>query len=123
MKLISPKLHGIIDYILIIFLFLSPITFNMVTDTGAQIYTLAVVQLVLTVATNYSFGIFRAIPLKLHGIIELLISVGMVIASFTILQYDERSRGFYAGVGIFWFIVVVFTSYDKSKDGIKAPIL
>lgn len=123
MKVISPKLHGIIDYFLIIFLFLSPIAFNMITETGAQVYTLAVVQLALTVATNYSFGIFRAIPLKLHGIIELLLSAGMVVASFTILQYDERSRGFYAGVGIFWFIVVAFTSYDKSKDGIKAPIL
>lgn len=123
MKLISPKLHGIIDYVLVVFLFLSPIAFNMTTDTGAQIYTLAVVQLALTVGTNYSFGIFRAIPLKLHGVIELMISAGTVIASFTILQYDERSRGFYAGVGIFWFIVMMFTNYDKSKDGIKAPIL
>ncbi|RYD93861.1 MAG: hypothetical protein EOP54_18505, partial [Sphingobacteriales bacterium] len=114
MKLISPKLHGIIDYMLIIFLFLSPVAFNMTKDTSSQVYTIAVLQMVLTVITNYSYGMFRAIPLKLHGVIELLLSVGMVVAAFTILKYDERAKGYYAGLGIFWFIVVVFSDYDKN---------
>ncbi|QXV66039.1 hypothetical protein INP83_02785 [Mucilaginibacter sp. 21P] len=123
MKLISPKLHGIIDYMLIIFLFMSPVAFSMTSETSAQVYTLAVVQMLLTIVTNYSFGMFRAIPLKVHGIIELLLCVGMVVAAFTIFKYDERARGYYLGLAIFWFIVVVFSDYDKSRDGVKAPIL
>ncbi|RFZ92385.1 hypothetical protein D0C36_13220 [Mucilaginibacter conchicola] len=123
MKLISPKLHGIIDYMLVIFLFLSPVVFSMTSETSSQVYTIAVVQMLLTIITNYSYGMFRAIPLKLHGVIELALSVGMVVAAFTVLQYDERAKGYYTGLGIFWFIIVVFSDYNKDRDGIKAPIL
>ncbi|MBL4678016.1 MAG: hypothetical protein JKY70_17690 [Mucilaginibacter sp.] len=123
MKLISPKLHGIIDYFLIIFLFLSPVLFGLPGDTGPIVYGLAVLQLVLTVITNYSSGLFRAIPLKLHGVIELLICIGLIAAAYTIFEYDERSQKFCIGLGAFWFIVVIFSDYDINRDGVKAPIL
>lgn len=123
MKLISPKLHGIVDYCLIIFLFLSPVLFGLPGDTGPLVYGLALLQLVLTVVTNYSSGLFRAVPLKLHGVIELLISIGLIAAAFTLFEYDDRSQKYCISLGIFWFIVVVFSDYDINKDGIKAPIL
>jgi hypothetical protein len=123
MRLISPKLHGIIDYVLVIFLFLSPVSFSMAKETSTQVYTLAALQMVLTIITNYSYGMFRTVPLRVHGLIELLLSVGMVTAAFTILQYDERASGYFTGLGIFWFIIVICSDYDETRDGIKAPIL
>ncbi|RYU89546.1 hypothetical protein EWM62_14610 [Mucilaginibacter terrigena] len=123
MKLISPKLHGIIDYVLILFLYLSPTLFAMPKDIASDTYLLATAQLLLTVITNYSFGLFRAVPLTTHRIIELVISAGMIIAVFTLFKYDERAKPFYLGVGIFWFIVAFFTDPDKRRDTIKAPIL
>jgi hypothetical protein len=47
MKFISPKLHGILDYVLIIFLYVSPILFSMAKDTATYTYILATVHLLL----------------------------------------------------------------------------
>ena len=123
MKLISPKLHGIIDYILIIFLYTSPTFLAMQKDVATYVYLLATAQLILTVITDYSFGMFRMVPLKLHRFIELAISLGMMVAAFTLFQYDERTKPYFAGLGIFWLIVIIFTDYSKKRDGVKAPIL
>jgi hypothetical protein len=123
MKLISPKLHGIIDYALIIFLYASPTLFAMPKDISTDTYLLATAQLTLTIITDYSFGIFRFVPFKTHRFVELLATAGMIISAFTLLRYDERARSYYAGLGIFWFIVAVFTDHDKKRDSIKAPIL
>jgi hypothetical protein len=123
MKLISPKLHGIIDYALIIFLYASPTLFAMPKDISTDTYLLATAQLILTIITDYSFGIFRVVPLKTHRIIELVVTAGLIISAFTILLYDERAKPYYAALGIFWFIVAVFTDHDKKRDSIKAPIL
>ena len=123
MKLISPKLHGLIDYVLIIFLFASPILFAMPKDVTTYTYLLATGQLVLTVITDYSYGMFRIVSLRIHQFIELFTSIAMIIAAFTLFEYDERSKPYYAGLGIFWLIVVIFTDYSKKSDVIKAPIL
>jgi hypothetical protein len=123
MKLISPKLHGIIDYILIIFLYSSPTFFAMQKDVATYVYLLATAQLIITVITDYSFGMFRMVPLKLHRLIELAISLGMIVAAFTLFQYDERTKPYFAGLGIFWLVVVIFTDYSKKRDGVRAPIL
>lgn len=84
---------------------------------------LATAQLILTVITDYSFGMFRMVPLKVHQFIELAISLGMIVAAFALFQYDERTQPYFAGLGIFWLIVVVFTDYSKKRDGVRAPIL
>jgi hypothetical protein len=123
MKLISPKLHGIIDYILIIFLYASPTFFAMQKDVATYVYLLATAQLILTIITDYSFGMFRMVPLNIHRLIELVISLGMIVAAFTLFQYDERTKPYFAGLGIFWLIVVIFTDYSKRRDGVRAPIL
>lgn len=123
MKLISPKLHGLIDYSLIIFLFVSPTLMGLPKYGASYIYAIATGQLLLTIVTDYSYGMFRMVSLKMHQVIELIIAVGMIIAAFTLFQYDELSKPFYLGLGIFWLIVVIFTDYNKSRDAVKAPIL
>lgn len=123
MKLISPKLHGIIDYILIIFLYLSPTFFAMQKDVATYVYLLATAQLILTIITDYSSGMFRMVSLKLHRFIELAISLGLIVAAITLFQYDERTQPYFVGLGIFWLIVVAFTDYSKKRDSARAPIL
>ncbi|MFD0766730.1 hypothetical protein ACFQZI_17855 [Mucilaginibacter lutimaris] len=123
MKLISPKLHGLIDYVLIIFLFASPVLFAMPKDVATYTYAIATGQLILTVITDYSYGMFRMVSLRLHQVIDVIISIGIIVAAFTLFEYDERSKPYYAGLGIFWLIITVFTDYSKKRDVIKAPIL
>jgi len=123
MKIISPKLHGIIDYLIVLFLYASPTTFVLPTDIANYTYILATTHLILTVVTNYSFGIFRFVPLPLHGLIELVVSVALIVSSYTVFRYDERARPFFLGFGVFLLIVFIFTDYNKKHDKITTPIL
>ncbi len=123
MKIISPKLHGIIDYVLILFLFASPLAFGLANYAASYTYSLAALYLVLTIVTNYSFGLFKFVPLKVHGIIELVLGVGLTVAAFTALQYDERAKNYYAMLGTLILIITICTDYDPRRDTIKAPIL
>ena len=119
MKIISPRLHGILDYALILFLYMSPVVFGLATYT----YTLATLYLLLTIITSYSFGIFKLVPLKVHGIIDLVVGAGIIASSFIILQYDERAKAYYAPLGIMILIIALCTDYDPRRDTAKAPIL
>lgn len=97
--------------------------FTMTTDIAGYTYGLGVIHLLLTIVTDYSFGIFKFIPLKVHGLIELVVGAGLVVISYTLLRYDERARPFYLGFGIFVLIVYAFTDYSRKRDVLKAPIL
>jgi drug/metabolite transporter (DMT)-like permease len=123
MKIISPKLHGILDYALIVFLYISPVTFGLANYTATYTYTLGTLYLLLTTITNYSYGIFKIVPLKVHGIIDLIAGVCVTVAAFTILQYDERAKAYYAPLGIMIVIIALFTDYNPKRDTVKAPIL
>ena len=123
MKVISPKLHGIIDYLVVLFLFASPTLFAMPKDIATYTYILGTVHLLLTILTNYSYGIFRLIPLQLHGLIELVVGVGLIVVAYSLLSYDERARHFYTWFGIAVLVVFIFSDYNSKNDRVKAPIL
>ncbi|TWR29688.1 hypothetical protein FPZ43_07450 [Mucilaginibacter pallidiroseus] len=123
MKLIGPKLHGIIDYIMIVFLFAAPTLYTMPTHSMPLVYSIATAFLLLTVLTNYSFGVFKSIPLRVHGIIELVLSIVLIILAFTFFKYDDRARPFYLSFGVFLFIIAIFSDYSRKRDVLKAPIL
>jgi hypothetical protein len=108
MKVISPKLHGIIDYLVVLFLFASPTLFTMSADIATYTYILCVTHLLLTILTNYSYGIFKLIPLQLHGLIELVVGVALVVIAFTVLKYDERASRFYEWFGLAVLVVFIF---------------
>jgi hypothetical protein len=97
--------------------------FVMTDDIARYTYALAFACLLLTILTNYSYGLFRVIPLQLHGLIELLMGIGLVVISYTLLRYDERARPFYLFFGIFVLIVFAFTDYNKKHDITTAPTL
>ena len=123
MNIISPKLHGVLDYLIVLFLWCAPTMMVMTTDIAGYTYALGFAFLMLTILTHYSFGVFKFIPLKVHGIIEFVISVGLIVISYTLLQYDERARPFFLGFGVVLLIIYICTDYSRKRDVLKAPIL
>jgi hypothetical protein len=120
MKVISPSTHGALDYLIIIFLWASPTLFVLSGDVARYTYLLGLVHLVLTLITNSSAGIFRFISMTVHGVIELLVAIGLIILSFTVLQYDERGHNFYLWFGIALLVIVVITDYAYQKP-VRTP--
>jgi hypothetical protein len=118
MNQISSKIHGILDYIVVIFLWASPTLFELPEKTAAFTYILGAVHLVLTIFTNFEYGIIRFIPLKIHGVIELIVSLALVgFAFFMGSREGDIARNFYLGFSMSVFIVWIFSDYTNKPKG------
>lgn len=115
MKL-SSKIHGAIDYLVVIFLFLSPTLFGLNDVTSTLTYVLAVIHLLLTITTKYEFGLIKLIPFNVHGAIELIVSVVLIGVAFYLGNLEgEISRNFYLSFGVAVFLTWLITDYKTAS--------
>jgi hypothetical protein len=117
---ISSKIHGIIDYLVVIFLLISPTIFNLSEVTALYTYMLAGLHLALTVCTNYEYGLVRFIPLKIHGYIEAFVSIILVAFAFYLESVDGiASRNFYFGLAVTVFLIWILSDYTNKPKGTR----
>lgn len=113
---VSSRIHGIIDYLSVAFLWLSPTMFDLPEVTSNFTYILGGIHLLLTILTNFELGIIKIVPLKIHSIIELLVALGLFGVAFILGNMEgSLARNFYLA---FAFILLIFwylTEY-KAKE-------
>ena len=78
MKILNHKIHGILDYVVVVAFALAPMIFGLSGLPAMISYVLAVVHLLLTLITA-SIGVAAIVPLVVPGIIELIVA-GCLIA-------------------------------------------
>ena len=117
MKKLSPRVHGILDYFTVLFLLLSPSLFDMQTPGSVFTYVLAIVHLILTLLTDFPAGVFKVVPLKIHGLIEIIVSIALIaVAVWFRRSGDNVSFYFYLIFAIILFIVWTTSDY---KSGLR----
>ena len=123
MKIISPRLHGVLDYATILFLGLSPFLFQM--NHAARIFTFAlgIVHLSLTLLTDFDMGIFKVIPLKIHGAIEVTVSVVLVIIAFLFRNWEDQTSFYYYLVFSMALFLVWLSSSYTNRNEMEADIV
>ena len=120
MKIMSPRVHGYIDYALVVLLVLAPAIFGFTAGVATLCYVLAAVQLVMSLLTNYPLGAAKLIPFPIHGGIELAAGIGM-LASPWLFGFEELTvaRNFFiilgVAVGMVW-LVTNYTSVPARTD-------
>lgn len=115
MKLNS-RIHGAIDYLVVVFLVLSPTLFALPEITAMFTYALAAIHLVLTMATEFEFGVFKIIPFRIHGIIELIVSLSLIGVAFYLGNLEgDVSRNFYLAFAAAVFLTWIITDYKSSS--------
>ena len=116
MKLNS-KIHGAIDYLVVVFLVLSPSLFGLKEYTAFFTYALAAIHFLLTIMTKFELGLIKIIPFKIHGLIELIVSVALIGVAFYLGNLEgEVSRNFYLSFGIAVFLTWLLTDYKSSSE-------
>ncbi len=116
MKIISSKVHGILDYLTVIFLFAAPTLFKMEGTLCNFTYALAGIHLLLTVLTNFEFGIFKVIPFRIHGLIEVIVAVALIGVAFWFNSNgDQLGFYFYMGLAIIILIVFLLTNFKGTQ--------
>ncbi len=112
---IHSKLHGIIDYLVVAFLWISPTLFMLSPKTAIFTYVLGGIHLLLTIFTNTSMGLVKLIPLRVHGWIELVVSIALVGVAFYLGNLEgDVSRNFYLGFAGAVFVVFLLTDYKSA---------
>ena len=112
MKIITPFVHGVIDYCVVLFLLVSPSLFSITGLPGMLIYALSAIHFILSITSGFKLGIFKLIPFKIHGIIELLVSLILVVMPWIFgFAQVEVARNFYIIFGAIVFLTWLITDY------------
>ena len=95
---------GSLTFFLLFFLLISPTLFGFTEPTVKFTYALATIHLLLTLLTAYDVGLFKVLPVQLHGVIESLVGIILIILAYTLFRNDVTGKLFYDLFG-----TVVFT--------------
>jgi len=116
MKIISSKTHGILDYLVVIFLLAAPSLFKMEGNLCTFTYALAAIHFLLTILTRFEFGLIKVIPLPLHGLIEFFVAIALALVSFW-FNKNGNTLGFYFYLyfSIAIMFVFILTDYKGSR--------
>lgn len=115
MRVISPWVHGILDLLTVAVLVLGPIVVGLGGAPAAIAFALAAVHLILTLLTDFPMGASKKIPFFVHGIIELIVGIGLLILpSFAGYGPGSPARRFYLAMGAVILVVWALTAYRAS---------
>jgi hypothetical protein len=117
--IISPFVHGLLDYPLAAVLIVLPFLLDF--DNGAARWiavALGIGAAVLAVGTAWQTGIVRVIPPLLHGYADLVVTVALIVLPF-IVGFSSHTTAlvFYLIVGIGGLVATLATRFEP---GMKA---
>ena len=109
-RTITPRVHGILDYVVVAVFALAPTLLGLVGLAAGLSYLLAVVHLAMTLLTDFPMGAARVIPFHLHGKVEVVVGIALVLLSVTLLRDTAFLFYFVMGLGI--LATWALTAYD-----------
>jgi hypothetical protein len=117
MKFLDPVVHGILDYLAVLALALAPVILDFGGLPATICYIVAVVHLVVSLLTAYPLGLAKVIPFRLHGGIELLTAIFLLIAP-SLLDFSiyDSARPFFAVAGLVLGVAYALTNYRAVPD-------
>ena len=82
-------------------------------------YALAAIHLAITLATKFPDTGHRPISLRAHGVIELIVGVGLIVLPFA-MGWTDNARNYYVVVGIILLIVWATSNYGRQYGAERA---
>ena len=113
MKVISPTVHGVLDYLTVAFFALAPTLFGLTGTYATVCYILAGGYLVITLLTDFPLGFLRVLPFPVHGKLELVSGLMFLAAPFLFGFADENetARNLFMGSGVVFLLVYFLTDW------------
>jgi hypothetical protein len=113
-KPVSARVHGVLDYATVAAFLNAPMVFGFHGTPAAVAYWLAGIHLLMTGFTDFPVGLFRWIPFKVHGVIELLAGVFVLAAPWLFgFAQESAARNFFLGIGIIVLVLIALTDYSQ----------
>ncbi len=117
MKVLSPKVHGYLDFSLIALFALAPTLFGFGGIAAVICYAVAVEHLVLTLVTAFPMGIAKIVPFPIHGAVEA-IAAPLLLASPWLFRFADMqaARNFFLAAGLLVGVVYLLTNYRAAES-------
>lgn len=112
---LSPSTHGIIDYVTVIAFALAPTLFQFGGVPAAVAYGLAGVHLIMTLATHFPMGMFEGVPLRAHGVVELVVSAALIILPWVAGFVQPGAQWFFPIMGMSIFVIWLLSDYGRLR--------
>jgi hypothetical protein len=113
-NLLSPRIHATVDYLSVLLLILAPTLFGLNAIAGTGAYALAAIHLVMTLLTDFPGGVMKLVPLRVHGMVEIVVGVLLVLAPLVIpaaTALGMTGRIFFIAFGALLVVVWAITDY------------
>lgn len=118
MRFLTPRIHGILDYVVAIVLIAAPFPLGFV-DTNLLALCISLVLglglLGYSLITDYAYSLFGAVSFRIHLVFDVLSGTGLAVAPF-IFGFAGTVKVYYLVMGIGLLAVVALTG---SKAGNK----
>ena len=88
---ISPRVHGMLDYLLAAALIALPLAVDFHDETATVVMlVIGGAATLLAIGTNWSTGIIRILPPALHGIADTAATIVLIVAPF-VLGFSDHT--------------------------------
>src|SRR4051795_8594206 len=112
---ISPRVHGMLDYLLAAALLAVPLAVQFHDDTATVVMlVLGGAATLLAIGTNWSTGIVRILPPVVHGIADIAATLVLVFAPF-VLGFTEHTVAtvLYIVIGAGGLVSTLLTRFES----------
>lgn len=116
MKILNAKIHGYLDFVVVLVFLAAPTLLHLSALPGMISYALAGVHLLVTLVTDFPMGVLKVLPLKWHGIIELVVGPVLIALPFALgFGAEPAAFYFYIANGVVILVVWFLTDYASFK--------
>ena len=106
-----------LDYATVAAFLNAPMVFGFHGIPAAIVYWMAGIHLLMTGCTDFPLGVFKWIPFRIHGVIELLAGIFLLVAPWVFgFAQDSSARNFFLAIGIVVLVVVALTDYSQRVE-------
>jgi hypothetical protein len=117
-RIISPGVHGILDYVSAIVLILAPgvLAFDEISPFAYWLSVIAGCVLILySLMTDYEFSIGMFIPLRIHLVLDFSAGILFILWPF-IFDFTGLAMAYYLVMGFGILLVVALTQSDEESE-------
>lgn len=116
MRILGPRIHGLLDIAFIAAFIVGPLLFGLGGPPLLISVLLGVGLLIVTLATRFPMGTLRTIPLAVHGLIELGITIfAALLPRLGGYSPGSPARSFFWTMAIALGIVWLLTDYREEE--------
>lgn len=124
LRFVSPKLHGMFDYIAGLNLIVLPFVLNLGASNPIGLWLSVAAGaglIVYSLFTDYSFSVSNTVPFRLHLMFDIAAGIAFIAAIF-VFDFEGLVAAYYAVMAIGVFALVAVTDPGEEVAATHMPV-